>query len=200
MDKKDLVYLEVAKKVAELSKDKNTHVGCVIIDKQGAVVSTGRNGTVAGFNDSEIPHSRENETINFYENDIKIELETNKYFAMIHGEGNALFYGDKSRIVGSTMYVTGMPCPQCALQIAQHKVAKVVIPEDWNNIAMIKEEDIKLSKFIFAQAGIVFQIHDTIINLESNTEHSNFAMRLFKKSGGPWRSPFGFGRDLPPKY
>jgi deoxycytidylate deaminase len=90
-----------------------------------------------------------------------------------------------------------MPCPSCALQIAQHKVAKVVIPEDWNNIAMIREEDIKLSKFIFAQAGIVFQIHDKVINLESNTVHDNHATKILKKSGP---LPFGFGRDLPPKY
>lgn len=199
MDKKDLVYLDVAKKVAELSKDKNTHVGSVIIDKQGAVVSTGRNGTVAGFNDEEIPHSREKEIISFYENNVKVELEANKYFVMIHSECNALFYGDKSRIIGSTIYVTGMPCPQCALQLAQHKVAKVVIPEDWNNIAMIKEEDIKLSKFIFAQSGIVFQIHDTTINLESNTIHDNHVAEIIKKSI-PWRSPFEFGRNLPKKY
>lgn len=197
MDKKDSVYLEVAKKVSELSKDKNTHVGSVIIDKDGAVVSTGRNGTVSGFNDSEIPHSREKETISFYENDNKMELESNKYPFMIHSELNSIYYGDKARIVGSTMYVTGMPCPQCALQIAQHKVARVVIPEDWNNIAMIKEDDIKLSKFIFAQAGIQFQIHDTIINLESNIVYNNHAMKILKRSGP---HPLGFGRDLPSKY
>lgn len=168
----DIVYLDMAKNAARLSKDKNTHVGSVIIDRTGATVSTGRNGTVAGLNDDAIPHSREVETIHYFENDVKVEFDSNKYPFMLHAEENALFYGDKNKMEGATIYVTGMPCPRCALKIAQHKIGRVVIPEDWNNIKMITEGDINLTKFIFSQAGIKFQIHDTLVDLVSEKRNS----------------------------
>jgi dCMP deaminase len=165
MDLKDEVYLNVAKEVARLSKDKNTKVGSVIVDKQGKVVSTGRNGTVAGFDDHVIPHSREEESLEFWENGNRTELISNKYNFMIHSEiNNLLMVEDKSRLIDSTIYVTGLPCPKCALAIAQSKISRVVIPEEWS-IKSLTDEDIKVTKYIFAHASIQLQVGNGIVNL-----------------------------------
>jgi dCMP deaminase len=160
---KDEVYLNVAKEISRLSKDENTKVGAVIVDKEGRVVSTGRNGTVAGLDDSLIPHSREPRTLAYIEQGVKKTFESNKYPFMRHAEENAIAFSENmSRLEGSTMYATGMPCPKCALAIAQHKIARVVItPEAEFAIKMLNDEDKHVSKYIFAMAGIVFEIGDS---------------------------------------
>ena len=62
---KDEVYLNMVKEVAKLSKDKNTHIGALIVAQDGTPVSWGYNGAVSGFNDAMIPHSREKETLTY---------------------------------------------------------------------------------------------------------------------------------------
>lgn len=168
MHLKDEVYLNIAKEVARLSKDENTKVGSVIVDKDGIVVSTGRNGTVSGFDDSKIPLSREEKPVQYWENGIKQELIINKYPLVIHSEGNAISMAEnRSRLNGATIYVTGMPCPKCALAIAQSKISRVVMPSEWV-IKSVTEEDIKITKFIFSQADIELQIGDDVVKLDTN--------------------------------
>jgi dCMP deaminase len=60
-------------------------------------------------------------------------FESNKYPFMSHAESNAIFYGDKTKLVGSTIYVTGFPCENCALQIARAKIARVVVTDTIND-------------------------------------------------------------------
>ena len=164
---KDEVYLNVAKEISRLSKDENTKVGAVIVDKDGRVVSTGRNGTVAGLNDSLVPHSRDIKGLTYFENGVEKEFQSNKYPFMRHAEENAIAFSEStSRLEGATMYATGMPCPKCALAIAQHKIARVVItPEAEFAIKMLNEDDKHISKYIFALAGIKFEIGDSEKNL-----------------------------------
>ena len=164
----DEIYLNVAKEVSKLSKDKNTKVGAVILDSEGRVVSTGRNGTVAGLDDSKIPHSRDNETLTYLENGETKSFVSNKYPFMRHAEENAIAFAENpSRLKGATIYATGMPCPKCALAIAQHKITRVVItPEAEFAIKMLDEQDKHISKYIFAQAGIKFEIGNSEKNLE----------------------------------
>lgn len=167
MKLKTEVYLNVAKEVSRLSKDKNTHVGCVIIDKEGKVVSTGRNGSISGVDDSKIPYSREVETLYFTENRKRKKIESNKYPFMCHSEINAtLFTDDRSRLIGATIYVTGLPCNNCALMIAQSKLAKVVIPEEQDNIKMLDEQSRNITKYIFAVAGVRLFMGDKEIKLK----------------------------------
>lgn len=167
MEIKDQIYLNMAFECAKLSKDENTKVGSVIVDVDGRVVSTGRNGTVAGFPDGDIPHSRDEKTISHKENGEIVEFSTNKYRFMLHSEANCLMFSDRSRLKGSTIYVTGMPCPNCALLIAQSKIGRVVIPgEGANSIKSITEQDRLVTKHIFANAGIRFTVGDEEIKLE----------------------------------
>lgn len=162
----DEVYLNVAKELSRLSKDENTKVGCIIVDSSGREVSSGRNGTVSGFDDSYIPMTREEKTLEYVEDYTTQSVTASKYAFMIHAEVNSLTHAtDPQRLVGATLYCTHFPCSKCALQIAQHKIARVVIPSDGYLAKCVDETDQKITKFIFSQKCIQFQIGDESINL-----------------------------------
>ena len=153
---KNKVYLNIAREVALLSKDKNSQIGAVIVGKDGTPVSWGYNGTVQGFDDALIPHSREYETLSYMEGDQVVKFKENKYPFMEHAERNALDFADPTKLAGSTLYVTGFPCEGCALRIAKRKVARVVIAEPPASVDPDSSVgvDVIKSKFIFVQAGI----------------------------------------------
>lgn len=106
----DTYGMNLAKVVATKSKDPDTKVGCVILDADRAVVSTGYNGPPSGVDDTSLNLTR-----------------PTKYRYMRHAEANALTYADRSRLLGSTLYVTGIPCPRCMLDIIAHGIRRVVM-------------------------------------------------------------------------
>ena len=57
----------------------------------------------------------------------------NKYKYIRHAEENAIKHA-KGNIEGSTIYVTGMPCKDCLLDIVDEKIKKVIyypfVPKD----------------------------------------------------------------------
>ena len=64
-DLKDDVYSNMAREISRLSKDKNTQLGAVIVANDGTPISWGYNGTVSGFDDLLVPHSREVKTLQY---------------------------------------------------------------------------------------------------------------------------------------
>jgi dCMP deaminase len=167
---KHKTYLKMAKDISQLSKDENTKNGAIIVGKDGTPVSWGYNGTVAGFRDDIIPHSRETKTIHYHEGNhlpVLKTIEINKYPFMCHAEANALDFGDNDKIKGSTIYVTGMPCVDCAMDIAKKKIATVMIPKPKKSEkgSMMGRDD-DLSKFIFAEAGIRLYVNLLPISLK----------------------------------
>lgn len=154
MINKNEIYSEMTNLVAKLSKDQNTHIGAVIIGVNGEPISWGYNGTIAGFPDEYIPHSRDEKELQYMEGDEVITIISNKYPFMCHGESNAIFYADKSKLIGATLYVNAMPCKLCAKEIARAKIACVFV----NNGVTINGGtlgiDDSITKFIFATAGI----------------------------------------------
>lgn len=159
-DLKDDVYSNMAREISRLSKDKNTQLGAVIVANDGTPISWGYNGTVSGFDDLLVPHSREVKTLQYTitdddTSDVNIHIfESNKYPFMSHAESNAIFYGDKTKLVGSTIYVTGFPCENCALQIARAKIARVVVTDTINDVNSTVNKNNNNSMFIFAQHNI----------------------------------------------
>ena len=153
---RDDVHINCAKQYARLSKDKNTQVGCVIIAKDNTPVSHGYNGTIAGFPDSQIPHSREHESLRYLENGKWKEFTANKYPFMSHAESNALYYADKSKLDGATMYILGFPCIDCAKQIARSGIARVVIesPKNADADSMLADAEFHEAKYLFALKNI----------------------------------------------
>lgn len=104
----DSYFLSIAEKVSERSPDPNTKHGCVLVDKNNRVLSTGYNGPIQG-----LPH------------DIIEWDRPHKYSWMIHAEDNAVIFS-KCDLSNSTAYITGRPCVSCLRRLVQAGVVRVV--------------------------------------------------------------------------
>jgi dCMP deaminase len=110
MSKWDKRFVELAKYVAQWSKDPNAKVGAVVFSRKGGSISIGYNGFPMGVEDS---------VERLSDKDVKLEL-------VVHAEINALIAAG-SRAAGSTVYVWGKPvCARCAGPIIQAGVKRVV--------------------------------------------------------------------------
>lgn len=172
--KRDSVYMKMAHDISELSKDQNTQIGCMIVAKDGTPVSWGYNGAIAGINDSLIPHSREVQSVSYKRVTEKgtevISLELNKYPFMSHAEANALYFADREKLVGSTLYVTAYPCSECAKAIARAGISRVVIEtpasvDDASSISEVNPE----SECIMAQKNIKLTVDGNGILLRASS-------------------------------
>ena len=166
---KDDVYLDMARGLARLSRDENTQVGAVIVAKDGSPVSWGYNGTIPGLDDNEIPHNREAKELSYFENGEEIFFKENKYPFMEHAEVNAIDLGDKDRMDGATIYVTAMPCKDCARKIIKRKISRVVIvPIDdiLDKNSSIGNDD-NITKYLFNKRNVDLYIGHTQIDLTS---------------------------------
>ena len=87
-------FTGLALKVAAKSKDPSTKVGAILVDKHQAIISTGFNGFAKGEGDR-WPRR------------------------VIHAEMHTLIFAYRTRLAGSTLYVTKAPCKHCAAIICQ---------------------------------------------------------------------------------
>lgn len=104
----DRYFLDLAEAVSRRSPDPSTRHGCVIVDADRRVVSTGYNGPVATLPNSLVPVSR-----------------PDKYNWFIHAEDNAVCFA-RCDLRGATAYVTGQPCAACFRRLLQVGVRRVV--------------------------------------------------------------------------
>lgn len=104
-------FLELAKTVSYWSKDIHQHVGAVVVDPGGRVMSPGFNGFPKGIDDS-------------------IERRQDKEFKnsiTLHAEANAISNAKQS-VDGWHLFVTKPPCLTCALTIIQEGIASITCP------------------------------------------------------------------------
>jgi dCMP deaminase len=148
-----------------MSRDNNTQVGALIVAADGTSISWGYNGTISGFNDVLIPHSRDTETLEYTVLDEDIldvnicTFESNKYPFMAHAESNAIFYANGNpKLNGSTLYVTGVPCEKCALEIARAGISRVVVKMNNNDNTSMTNTHSPITKYIFAAKKIQLSI------------------------------------------
>ena len=124
------------------SKDPNTKVGCVFVDKNNHQITMGYNGTVAGIDESQIP----------WGNDRSVPAEFQKYGYVIHSEANAITHRNAS-LEGARGYVTLFPCNECAKLIASQRVIEIVYLSDKYK----DTPEIRISKRIFDLAGVKYR-------------------------------------------
>lgn len=165
---KDEVWLNVASEISRLSKDENTKIGSVIVNKNGKVVSTGYNGGAPGINDNRIPHSREKKSLAFNFNGNLTKIEENKYPFMIHAERNAISACTRpEEMKDSTIYVTAMPCTACAWEIVRHGIKRVVIsPQKEIDPNSSVGDSLNLSLFMFAEGNVEVFIGETKLDIQ----------------------------------
>lgn len=134
-------YLNLARNIAQWSKDPSTQCGAVVIGESGQVLSQGYNGFPRGMNDSdELYNNRET-----------------KYDRIVHAEMNAIYNAALNGVSpkNATMYVHGLPCcHECAKAIIQVGIKEVIMSESnnirWNEscgkgMDYLKEANVKIT-------------------------------------------------------
>lgn len=104
----DEYFLQLAEQVSRRSPDPNTQHGCVLVDPDNRVISTGYNGPIAGIPNEHVPLER-----------------PAKYDWFIHAEDNAVAFA-RCDLRGATAYVTGEPCAACFRRLLQVGVRRIV--------------------------------------------------------------------------
>lgn len=129
---KDDYYMGMAFFAAGRSKDPSTRIGAYIVGKDNKPLGPGYNGPPSAFNDEEINWER-----------------PHKYPYIKHAEANAIDHSDRQKLEGATLYVTGMPCLACMLDIVDAKIGRVVYfqPKNVDPGSMLaRQNDIEQAK------------------------------------------------------
>lgn len=136
-DKWDRRFIELARFVADWSKDPSTKVGAVIVRPDRTVAAVGFNGFPRGVLD----HSE------------RYDHRPTKYEMVVHAEMNSIL-NTRESLEDYTLYVTPLPpCSQCAAAIIQRGITRVVVlakkdlPPNW-------AEKWAVSKTMFAEAHV----------------------------------------------
>lgn len=105
-------FMEITQMVASRSTCDRAFVGCVLVNKDNRIVSTGYNGSVSGQ-----PHCI----------DVGHHMRDGHCIATLHAEMNALLYCAKEGISvkGCKAYVTHFPCLNCTKSLVQAGITAV---------------------------------------------------------------------------
>ncbi len=156
----DEYFMAIAKLSAMRSKDPSTQVGACIVSDNNRILSIGYNGAPNGYHDDNFPWDREGKP-----------LET-KYMYVVHAERNAIlnYRGSRKDLEGARIYVDLFPCNECAKEIIQSGITKVIYLSD-----KYKDQDnVIASKKLFDACGVTYQKlnitnnSNITINLEIN--------------------------------
>lgn len=122
----DSYFFQIAKAVSAKSKDPNTKVGCVIVNGDNKIVSTGYNGMVKGCNEK--------------------HLWVDKHKFVIHAEMNAALFSRLPDLRGCQVYLTHAPCINCLKHLMQLGVRVVFYLQAQTKTPLLPSEkgDIKL--------------------------------------------------------
>jgi len=136
----DQMFLAIAKEAAKRSKDPSTKVGAVIVGPDNEVRSIGYNCFPRGVDDG-APGRLERPL---------------KYLWIEHGERNAVYNAARvgTSLKGCRMYVSWLPCADCARAIIQSGICELVIedlsiPDRWRenfvvSLVMLREAQIRI--------------------------------------------------------
>lgn len=125
------LYMDWARRAAELSHARRLHVGAVIV-KDDTVISYGYNGMPAGWdNNCEYEHY----TLG---NPNDYELKTRP--EVLHAESNAISKLARSTNSGlnADMFITHSPCLDCAKLIYQSGIRRVYFGENYRDNSGVK--------------------------------------------------------------
>ena len=130
----DQRYLRMARIWSENSYCLRRKVGALLV-KNRRIISDGYNGTPTGF--PNVCEYLANEDGDYSRDQIaeamEEGIETRTYSYVLHAEANAITKIAKSNnsSFGSTLYVTTMPCIECAKLIIQSGIVRVVYEDDY---------------------------------------------------------------------
>jgi dCMP deaminase len=136
----DQYFISLIYMISMKSKDEKTQHGSIIVGPDNEIRSTGYNSFSRGTND------------NISERQERPE----KYFFIEHAERNAIYNAARIGIPlkGCRIYVTGVPCMDCARAIVQSGIIEVVYhilkPYD----SKLWDEHNKRTEILFYESGV----------------------------------------------
>ena len=119
------------------SHDKETQVGCVIVDSGNHIVGVGYNGLCTGTEEEPFMYCR-----------------PRKYPFMVHAEQNALANMTRVTTLKKRAFITHYPCAVCIKLLWQHNIKSIVVPE--NKTHLWKDEDGTILAHLIAE-GLEFE-------------------------------------------
>lgn len=128
-------FMEITKTVATRSTCDRAFVGCVLVNRDNRIVSTGYNGSISG--DSHC-------------HDVGHKMRDGHCIRTIHAEINALLYCAKEGISvkGSICYITHFPCLNCTKALIQAGISKIYYLEGYRidkyAIELLQNNEIEL--------------------------------------------------------
>ena len=135
----DVRFIELARHIAQWSKDPSTKVGCVVVGPDREIRSTGFNGFPRGIADTVA----------------RLADRDQKYPLICHAEENAIMHAARIGVAlkGCVAYVTWPPCTRCARSLVQAGVGEVLFPADLD-IPERWRADFDLSMTMLNEAGV----------------------------------------------
>ena len=130
-------FMNLAKMVASRGTCDRAYVGCVLVNGDNRIVSTGYNGSVSGN-----PHCDE----------VGHTMRDGHCIATIHAEMNALLYCAKEgiKVSGCKCYVTHFPCLNCTKALIQAGISEIYYEEGYRiddyAIELLKRNNVKVEQ------------------------------------------------------
>ena len=130
-------FMNLAKMVASRGTCDRAYVGCVLVNSDNRIVSTGYNGSVSGN-----PHCDE----------VGHTMRDGHCIATIHAEMNALLYCAKEgiKVSGCKCYVTHFPCLNCTKALIQAGISEIYYEEGYKiddyAIELLKRNNVKVEQ------------------------------------------------------
>lgn len=140
----DKNFLNIAKEISKASKCVSKQVGAVIV-KNGRILSTGYNGTPAGFQNC----------CDYWDGKYtKEHHEWSKKYE-IHAEMNAIIWAARQgiSIEGASIYVTLEPCSECSKNIIASGIKKIVYEKSYEHT-----NSPEISKFLQDSGVEIYQL------------------------------------------
>ncbi|MDR1300638.1 MAG: dCMP deaminase family protein [Candidatus Nomurabacteria bacterium] len=157
-------FMLMALTAAQRSKDPSSQVGACIVDSDNRIVSVGYNGMPNGMSD-EFGYGTRYVTRHIVEENFAQLDETKdawsregdwldtKYPYVVHAEKNAILNAQGRNLKGCTLYVTMLPCNDCATMIVQSGIKKVVYVED----KYPKDDKFIAGRVILRASGVIIE-------------------------------------------
>lgn len=141
----DQTFINIAKEIASASKCVSKQVGAVIV-KDGRILSTGYNGTPAGYTNCSDHWNGE------YTKDHHNWSKTYE----IHAEMNAIIWAARKgiSIEGATIYVTLEPCSECSKNLIAAGITRIVYDKPYEHTnsevvsRFIKDNNVSIEKVL----------------------------------------------------
>jgi len=138
----DEYFAQICSLTASKSEDQSTKCGCVIVTATNEIVSTGYNGFARGVKNTEARNER-----------------PLKYSYFEHSERNAIYNCARNGVatLGCKLYVTGVPCVDCARAIIQAGIKEVIMLTGQHDASFSERwaESMKVSKEMLAEANVI---------------------------------------------